>query len=299
LTTPQTPKLDPAHSGRMELAQWLTARENPLTARVMANRVWYHLFGSGIVETIDNFGALGEKPSNPALLDHLALQFMDGGWSVKNLIRSIVLSRAYGLSSEHQDAAYAIDPSNRLTWRMNRRRLDAEVIRDTALAAAGALDLTRPDAPVGMQQNGELGRNLNVDTAKLNANRRSVYLPAYRGMTNEMLALFDTADSSLVVGQRDVTTVATQALFLLNSPFILEQSDGTAARVLASSESDDAHRVDLMYRLILARPAAQHERSRAVEFIRNFKTGSDGAEQAKWSALAQVLFSSAEFRYAY
>ena len=114
-----------------------------------------------------------------------------------------------------------------------------------------------------------------------------------------MLAIFDIADSSLVVGQREVTTVATQALFLLNSPFILEQSDGVAARVLASSESEAGRRVDLMYRLILARPAADHERGRAVEFITNFQSNKTGSDQPAWSALAQVLFSSAEFRYAY
>ena len=299
LKTASTPKIDPAHSGRLELAQWMTSKDNPLTARVMANRIWFHLFGTGLVETIDNFGALGEKPSHPELLDALARQLMDEGWSVKQTIRTVVLSRAYGLASDHSDAAYAVDPGNRLVWRMNRRRLDAEVIRDTALSAAGTLELTRPVGTMGSTRNGEIGRDLRPDVNQRQAVYRSIYLPAFRGLTNEMLAIFDIADSSLVVGQREVTTVATQALFLLNSPFILEQSDGVAARVLASAESEAGRRVDLMYRLILARPAADHERGRAVEFVKNFQPNGTGNDQPAWSALAQVLFSSAEFRYAY
>jgi cytochrome c553 len=308
LKSPTTPRIDPSHSGRLELARWLTAKDNPLTARVMANRVWFHLFGAGIVESLDNFGSLGEQPSHPELLDALARDLMDHGWSVKHLIREVVLSRAYGLSSAHDDANYAVDPSNRLVWRMNRRRLDAEVLRDTALAAAGTLDLTRPVGSPVSAKNGEVGRGLTAQDLAGNEHARSVYLPSIRGATPEMLAMFDVADSSLVVGQREVTTVATQALFMMNSPFIAQQADAVAQRLSSSEPTDEARRVDLAYRLILARPAQPHETARAVAFVRNFSAeggakSSDGsssaAAQVSWSALCQALLSSAEFRYAY
>jgi hypothetical protein len=264
----------------------------------LANRIWFHLFGAGIVETVDNFGTLGKTPSHPELLDALAHDVMDHGWSLKQTIRVVVLSRAYQMSSEHNAAAYAVDPANQLLWRMNRRRLDAEVIRDTALAASGRLDLARPVPTIDPSENGELGRAAPPKERQISDTGRSIYLPARRGLTNEMLALFDVADSNLVVGQRDVTTVATQALFLLNSPFILEQSDSVASRVLAAPDLDDARRANLLHRLILARPASDEELSQAVEFVRNFEPSEPGA-RATWSALAQVLFSSAEFRYAY
>lgn len=293
-----TPKIEPDHSGRLELARWLTQKDNPLTARVLANRIWFHLFGTGIVETIDNFGSLGERPSHPELLDALARYVMDHGWSVKQTIREVVLSRAYRLSSDHNDANYAVDPANELVWRMNRRRLDAEIIRDMMLASAGTLDLNRPEGSPVALRNGEIGRSIDVSTFSRDSHHRSVYLPAVRGQAPEMLGIFDVADSSLVVGQREVTTVATQALYMLNSPFVLEQSDATADRILGYEPSDDARRADLAYRLVLARPATSHEKQRAAEFVRAY--GADLKQpRAAWSALCQVLFSSAEFRYAY
>jgi cytochrome c553 len=299
LKSSSTPKIDAKHSGRLELARWLTQKENPLTARVLANRIWFHLFGTGIVETVDNFGVLGKTPTNPQLLDALARYVMDHDWSVKQTIRAVVLSRAYQLSSDHSDANYAVDPANTLTWRMNRRRLDAEVIRDTTLAASGLLVLERPAPILDPKENGELGRNVPVGSTRSADSHRSVYLPARRGLTNEMLDLFDAADSNLVVGQRDVTTVATQALYMLNSPFILEQADAIAERVLGQDRSSDAAaRVDRLYRLILARPAAEQEVSRGTAFVKSYSSDASD-ESAAWSALAQVLFSSAEFRYAY
>ena len=303
LKTASTPKIDPKHSGRLELAQWLTGRDNPLTARVLANRLWFHLFGAGLVESVDNFGALGETPSHPELLDALATYVMDHNWSIKQTIRAIVLSRAYQMSSAHDDAGYAVDPGNRLVWRMNRRRLDAEVIHDTALQASGRLDLSRPYGSPVMKGNGEIGRTIRESALRAPSNHRGVYLPAVRGVTPEMLAVFDVADSSLVVGQREVTTVATQALYMLNSPFALEQADATAQRLLDDPTASDAALADRAYRLLLARPATEGEVSRAVSFVRDYQQSSD-ADQAKkalsaWAAFCQVLFSSAEFRYAY
>ena len=151
LKTPQAAHVNPRRSGRLELAHWIASKDNPLTARVMVNRVWEHLFGQGLVDTVDNFGALGNEPSHPDLLDTLAVQFMNDHWSIKKLIRSIVLSRVYQLSSQHNADDYAIDPGNRFLWRMERRRLDAEEIRDAMLLASGQLDLERPEGSPVME----------------------------------------------------------------------------------------------------------------------------------------------------
>ena len=218
------------------MAEWIASRENPLTARVMVNRIWYHLFGRGIVETIDNFGTLGEEPSHPELLDYLAVRFMDqAGRSRKRFAKSCS-SRAYRMSSDHDAANYAKDPGNRYFWRMNRRRLDAEAIRDATLAVAGTLDLTRPaGSPIAdSTTSSEIGRRGSIeDLSDSVAHHRSVYLPLVRNGMPEVLAVFDVADPSLVVGQREVTTVATQALFLMNSPFVLEQVRRQTAEALS------------------------------------------------------------------
>src|SRR5439155_6002443 len=177
LTYPDSPDVNLKQSGRLQLAMWLANKKNPLTARAMANRVWYHLFGRGIVPTIDNFGALGEQPTNQPLLDYLAVRFMDGGWSVKKLIRACVLSRAYQLASDHSDVNYAADPDNALVWRMNRRRLDAEAIRDAVLFVGGNLDLKRPHGSPTQSINGEIGRRANTDELLKEVTYRSAYLP--------------------------------------------------------------------------------------------------------------------------
>eukprot|EP00913_Durusdinium_trenchii_P008842 g8308.t1 len=261
-------KIPSQASGRLELAKWMTHRTNPTTARVMANRVWAHLFGKGIVGTVDNFGRLGERPTHPELLDHLAIKLMDEGWSVKSLIKSIVLSRVYGLSTDHINANYAVDPENRLLWRSSRRRLDAESIRDAILAVSGQLNLERPDAsPVARMANGEIGRGRNTGAIEGAANRRSVYMPVVRQAMPAMLKVFDVADPSLIVGQRDVTTVPTQALFMMNSPFVLRQSELTAKRLFDSKGLDDADRIKLAYRLTLGRTPTAKEQSRVLGFI--------------------------------
>ncbi|HEV3021144.1 MAG TPA: PSD1 and planctomycete cytochrome C domain-containing protein, partial [Pirellulales bacterium] len=180
-------RINPKSSGRMEMAHWIASRDNPLTARVMVNRVWQHLFGKGLVETVDNFGALGDEPSNPALLDALAVQFMNEKWSVKQLIRSIVLSRVYQLSSEHSAENYAVDPANKLLWRMDRRRLDAEEIRDAILAASARLQLDRPESsPMLQLGNGPLGRQ-DLSPIRKPSPVRSVYLPLPRGIVPDTL----------------------------------------------------------------------------------------------------------------
>ncbi|HND52042.1 MAG TPA: DUF1553 domain-containing protein, partial [Pirellulaceae bacterium] len=299
-------KIETDGSGRLELARWIASSENPLTARVIVNRVWQHLFGRGIVPSVDNFGALGEKPSHPELLDHLALQFVADGWSIKRLIRSLVLTRTYGLSSDHDTAAYEKDPDNVLQWRHAPRRLEGEVLRDAMLAVSGHLSLERPvGSPIA-----KLGEETINDAKRKgdqfvdgSARCRSVYLPAVRNRLPEVLDLFDAPDPSLLVGLRDVTTVPAQSLFLMNSPLVIEQSRKFAQRVIASSEKP-ADRVRQAFRIALGRDATTTEVDRCLALLDKVRAkikaetkASDDAELRGWSAICQSLYASAEFRY--
>jgi Protein of unknown function (DUF1553)/Protein of unknown function (DUF1549)/Planctomycete cytochrome C len=310
LTVLKTPQgnINPKHSGRLELAHWIAARENPLTARVMVNRVWLHLFGQALVPSTDNFGALGDEPTHPELLDYLALQFVnEHKWSVKKLIRSIVLTRSYQLSSEHNADDYAVDPSNKYLWRMERRRLEAEEIRDAMLAASGQLDLERPDgSPVMELANGQLKGGRGLGDLNKPANYRSVYLPVLRGNVPEMLQVFDAADPSLITGKRDVTTVATQALFLMNNTFVLKQSELLAKRILEPKGLNPAQRVDLVYRLALGRLPSSQEKQQITDYLDQYKKSVETAGQkgasaqlVSWASVCQILFGSGEFRYVY
>jgi hypothetical protein len=321
---PSQPSIDAAHSGRLELAQWIASPQNPLTSRVMVNRIWLHLFGNGLVRTADNFGTTGEAPSHPELLDYLAARFESNGpstgstsspqagsgqgWSVKQMIRSIVLTHAYQLASTYDQPDATADPGDRLVWRMSPRRLEAESIRDAMLAASGQLSLTPPQGSPVMSLPVAEFRKRGNDAAIEDAasTHRSVYLPIVRELVPPVLDLFDFAEPTLVTGNRDVTTVPTQALFLMNSPFVLDQSRRLAEKVLAAPKLDDAGRVDQIYRLTLCRPPTSTETARALQYtasyarddssIGNAKTGSNPRTDA-WSSLCQALFCSAEFRY--
>ena len=279
-TPPSIPK---AQSGRVQLAEWIASRDHPLTARVYANRAWHWLFGAGIVRTTDNFGTTGELPSNPELLDHLALTF-EQDWSVKKLVRYVVLSRTYRQSATGDAATVTADPENRLYGRGNRRRLEAEAIRDTVLAVSGQLDPARG----GLTFSPSLAADYGY---KANSNRRSVYLPAFRNALPEMLEVFDAADPSTVTGKRNSGTVAPQALFMMNHPFVLEQSKHAATRLLAERHADDAERIARAYRLVLGRAPTGGEREIAARFLKG-KTEKDA-----WAAVFHALFASAEFRY--
>ena len=283
-------------SGRREMAQWLTSREHPLTARVMANRVWAHLMGRGIVETVDNFGASGALPTHPELLDHLATRFVDGGWSVKSLIRSIVLSRTYRLGATHIAANAKADEDNRLHWRANLRRLEVEAIRDSLLIAGGTLHTERP---AGSPFEGNVATDLTKANGKGGGKGdpiaqpvRSVYLPVLRSKLPGMFTVFDFAEPDQVNGHRDVTTVAPQALFLLNNQFVVDVAKRSADRILAQNLPDEKSRVHVAYVSTLCRQPTDAETERALEFVR---TGQD--RQAGWAALMQALYSAAEFRY--
>ncbi len=289
-------------SGRHELARWLTETDNPLTARVMANRIWHHLFGAGIVASVDNFGLLGELPSHPELLDHLALRLQDLDWSVKSLIREIVLSRTYGLAASHDERAAAADPENRFLWRSHRRRLEAETIRDAVLFVSGSLDFRGggPSLPlhspgtVRMGQPPLLEPKLDLDDSV--RFRRTVYLPTLRKSQLaevDVLNLFDFPDPNTVKGNRDVTTVPTQALYLMNSPFLIEQSRAVAQALLADNGLTEQQRVRTFLLRALGRPASDTDLQRATSFLRDTEAGFGRAEA--WARYCHAVFASSEF----
>jgi hypothetical protein len=305
LSKDQPEKVTGSGSGRLDVARWLTSVDNPLTSRVMVNRIWQHLFGQGLVRSVDNFGTSGEQPSHPELLDHLAGRFVEQGWSVKSMIREIMLSRSYQLSSNFDGKNYQADPDNILLWRMNQRRLDAESLRDAMLSASGQLDLTPLDGSVAQKiGDGEVGRGVSEAQLQVSSNRRSVYLPILRNAVPDSLQVFDFAEPSIIVGQRDVTTVPTQALYMMNSPFVIEQSDRMASRLLSNASLDDTGRTELAYQLVLSRRPNAAELERAGRFVgqsleRLQKSESDSSKRQvfAWSGLCQALFASAEFRY--
>lgn len=300
LSLPDTPAIPPDQSGRLQLAGWLTSPRNPLTARVIVNRVWHHLFGAGIVTSVDDFGRTGEPPSNPGLLDHLATRLLDQNWSLKALIREIMLSRVYQLSSAHHEANYEADPANTLHWRMSRRRLDAHALRDAILAASGALALHRPASPVTpLWPMDRVTAESAAGWCQKVGPVRTVYLPVVRDFVPHHLRLFDLPDPELVTGARTITTVPTQALFMLNDPFILEQSDLLAQRVLAPGGLTRNERMKQLYLLLLARPPGGGELHQAAAFLAQYPRAAGEDHTAAWSALCQVLLGSGEFRYLY
>ena len=264
-------------SGRYELARWLTDRSNPLTSRVAVNRIWQRLFSEGIVRTVDNFGSTGDAPSHAELLDFLANKFVEDGWSTKKLIKYLVLSRTYQLASASSAEAIAADPANRWLWRHSPRRLEAEEIRDSILIVSGKLDHGAPegsaakDLPViEIRNNGEEASNLL--TAAGQSTYRSVYLPLVRGVVPNALEVFDFAEQSLVTGKRANTTVAPQALFLLNDAFVRKYSLVLAESLQQNSAFTVAEKVASVYRLILNRQPQQAELQRAVAFVQDFKS---------------------------
>ena len=298
-------------SGRVQLGEWLTDPRNPLTARVWVNRAWHHLFGMGLVQTVDNFGFTGKLPSHPELLDYLASEFMKNGWSTKQLIRHIVLSQTWQQSAVNRRVAADRDPENRLLSRANRRRLEAEVIRDSMLLASGQLDRTRggPSLPVDVPGNLNPGGTGNMsdgirlpDSMKF---RRTIYLPQKRkGPFDalDFLGAFDLPDPNQETGRRNTTTVPAQALYLLNSPFVQQRAKAVADRLLQQSSSPH-ERVIHAYRVILGRHPIDTEAADALAMVSEFQSNAaDGSatpidELAAWSRLSQALLISNEFLF--
>ena len=290
-------------SGRLQLAKWITSRDNPLTARIMVNRVWHWLFGAGIVRTTDNFGSTGEAPSHPELLDHLALKFIEDGWSLKHLVKQMVMSRTYRMASTSAAfaAQHAMDPDNRLLSHMNRKRLDAECLRDALLTAAGTLDrafggpgvseVKAVDANDQKIQNIEYGYQF-LDT------RRSLYTAAFRNVRHPLFEVFDFADINQPIAQRTTSTVATQALFLMNSPKVIEQARH-AAEVVLKSSTDTGKRIETAFQNSLQRSPTEKEQTQVREFLESSQSGNASADDVRdlWARFIQTLWSTPEFRF--
>ncbi|HEY1050099.1 MAG TPA: DUF1549 and DUF1553 domain-containing protein, partial [Prosthecobacter sp.] len=255
---PPLPHIPPKSSGRLELAQWMAAPTHPLTARVMVNRIWQHLFGEGIVRTVDDFGITGSDPTHPELLDHLAVRFIENGWSVKKMIRSMMLSRTYRLATTGDPNH--IDAGNKLRWRMSPKRLELEPLRDTLLDLAGQLKLERPE---GIQVAGTGGKGNHGRTRGLlsvEEGYRTVYLPVVRDNIPELFSTFDFPGPTQIKGQRDVTTVAPQALFFMNNDLVAE----LAAAVVEKSGKN----IKDLYRTVLGREPSMEEARDAEELAR-------------------------------
>ena len=304
------PEIKPNTSGRLELAHWMTDKSNPLIARVMVNRVWLHLFGEGLVRTPEDFGFMGKPPSHLELLDYLAIRFMNAGWSVKKLIRHIVLSRVYRIDSKFDAAKFKKDPENKYLWRRSPRRLDAEVIRDSMLSISGQLDGKRPHeslvARVGpaairngvlvtstVTRNGSGTQRTTIEQVAESARYRSVYLPVLRDYPPRALELFDFAESSMVIGKRDSSNTPDQGLFFMNNPFVIAQCDAMAQR-LVKEKRQLSDQIALAFQLAYSRKATTAETKAAQQFIREFDART---RTQQLSALCQAIIAAAEFRY--
>jgi len=283
-------------SGRLELARWLTHPEHPLTGRVFVNRVWQKLFGAGIVPTVDNFGTTGDPPTHPALLDTLAVEFVEQEhWSLKKLVRKLVLSRTYRQASAFDRESFLIDPENRLLWRMPKRRLEAEVIRDAMLAVAGELDTSRPQGSLVGRTIGDKPISLIGLDKRLPADldgsvQRSVYLPVIRDRLPDVLELFDFAEPSLVTGVREQTNVPVQALYLMNAPFVQQRARAFASRLMKETKSDE-ERIRLAFRLCFSREPDREELQHSLAFVADMEN-----QELTWFTFCQALLSTAEFR---
>jgi uncharacterized protein YjlB len=280
----EPPRIDDHQSGRLQLAEWIADARNPLTARVMVNRVWYWLYGKGLVRTVDNFGAAGDQPTHPELLDYLATKFVEDGWSVKRLIRRLMLSRTYRLSSLPDASALSVDPDNQLLWRMNRRRLDAESIRDALLLVGGNLDLTVGGPNIADGTKSEYGYEFN-------STRRSVYLPVFRNELPQIFVTFDFADPNTQIGSRTSSITAPQALLLMNDPFVMTQSTAAAQGQLSRDAFTSSEAIRRAYEQVLGRFPNEHEAALAARFV------GESREASRWAVLYQTLFQCLDFRY--
>lgn len=281
-------------SGRRELAREIL--QSPLASRVAVNRIWHHLFGRGIVPSVDNLGVLGLPPSHPELLDHLAIQFMRNGWSAKVLIRSLVLSRTYQMSSHLTDAD-AADPENQLWHRMPIKRLEGEAIRDSLLSVSGRLDGTAfgPSVPIHLTEFMQ-GRGRPGGSGPLDGNgRRSIYIAVRRNFLSPMMLAFDTPSPFSTVGRRTVSNVPAQALILMNDPLVIEMAKSWAEKILSGPSETTEQRLDHLYLTAFARHPTPPEISEAVAFLNAQGVDRSENQNEAWKNLCHVLFNVKEF----
>ncbi len=307
------PAIPAGQSGRLQLADWLADKRNPLTARVTVNRIWQKLFGTGLVPSVDYFGARGDVPTHSELLDHLATRFMQGGWSQKAFLRSLVLSRTYRLSSANEAAAMKLDPENKLYWRMNRQRLDAEAMRDSLLAISGELTRNSGGPALVMENPENCGslslKGVNPPNYKHSKPRpsqefeRTLYLPIFRSGTagpDRLRAFFDFVDPAMTAGQRSQTVVPTQTLFLLSNDLLRKRAQVLADKLIADEKSPDA-RLEALWLRVFNRPITTAERDDALAFLGSVEPlittvkGRPALDSIQWRELCHSLLASNEF----
>lgn len=295
------------HSGRLELARWLVDPEHPLTSRVYVNRLWRWHFGAGLVASTENFGALGERPSHPELLDWLARKFVQSGWSTKAMHRLLVLSNTYQMASSHPQALVcaAADPENRWLWKFRLVRLEAEAIRDSILAVTGRLDRTHGGKTVPLRNRQYVFDHTSIDHTKYDSLRRAIYLPVIRNNLYPLFEQFDFPDPTTPTGNRNATVVAPQALLMLNADLVIDSASAWAEQLTATGESD-TDRIRAAYEQALARSPSQAELHRATDFLASetaaastagSKFDGPAARRHAWSLFCQSLLASNEFIY--
>jgi hypothetical protein len=293
-------------SGRRRVAELIANPENPLTARVMANRIWHYLFGSGIVRTVDNFGNLGEPPSHPELLDYLARRLIDSGWSIKTVIREIVLSDAFRQSSAVSRQGEQKDPENILFHRYTSRRLEAEVIRDLMLSVSGRLDPTMFGPGINPYRQEDVDRRKLYSGPLDGGGRRSLYIKVTRMGPSRLLQLFNFPDPSVTRGRRDSTNVPSQALGLLNHPFVHQQAEVNARHLLKMAGPDIAFEplLEQLFLSLFSRPPSEIELRRYADFFEKLAAEhSPGSREdaikstAVWKDFIHTLFNLKEFTY--
>ena len=290
-------------SGRLELADAMLSADNPLTARVMVNRIWHHLFGKGIVETVDNFGLQGKLPTNPALLDYLAIRFQKDNWSVKKMIKLIVLSETFRRSTEATKDVLKKDPPNQYLARFPLLRIEAEAIRDGMLMASGRLDTTMYGPPVAvyltpfMNGRGKPGQSGPID----GAGRRSIYQEVRRNFLDPMMLAFDRPIPFSTFGNRNVTNVPAQSLFFMNDPFVIMQAEKMAQKLMLSQNKTAEERIQLAYKTAFSRPATGAEVKAATDFLQQLavihKVSAKNIlnDAAVWKDYCHSLFNLKEF----
>lgn len=307
------PAIPAGQSGRLQLAEWLADKRHPLTARVTVNRIWQKLFATGIVPSVDYFGTRGDVPTDPDLLDHLATRFMEGGWSQKTFLRALVLSRTYRLGSANEATAMTLDPGNKLYWRMNRQRLDAEALRDSMLAASGelirdgggpGLVLEEPENCGALSLKGVNPPNYSHRKPRPSQEfERTLYLPVLRNGTagpDRLRAFFDFVNPAEIAGQRNQTIVPTQTLFLLNNDLIRKRAHVLADKLIAE-EPDEVARLESLWLRVLNRPLSSAEREEALAFLGSVEPLITTAkvrpvlDSIKWRELCHSLLASNEF----
>ncbi len=275
-------------SGRLQLARWIFDAKNPLTPRVAANRAWQIAFGEGLVRSESNFGVRGELPTHPRLLDELAASLVADGWSMRRLVRTIVLSATWQQAARSDAVAEEKDADNQLHWRWSRQRLPAEAVRDTVLSVAGTIDLQRGGTLLRVGNRGYVTNDQSGDGARYDAPRRSIYLPVIRNAMYDLFTVFDYADPSVHLEQRPQSTVSLQALLLMNSPFVIAQRDAFA-KAATAAEPDPTARIRWAWRRALQRDPSQSEQAAAERWL------AEAPEAEAWPGLCQTLFAANEF----